>query len=117
MNIHLQYDVFRRSYPIHVFDLRCTLFAHLRVCMFRLFVCSHADLFTTGYAARHSKSDMVVAMKASNRWLGLLGAVIFLSAAHVSAYSSSSECYEGNYGDGDCDMNNNRAECGTIYHL
>ncbi|CAN0440595.1 unnamed protein product, partial [Pylaiella littoralis] len=63
---------------------------------------------------RHSKSDTVVVMKTSNRWLGLLGAAVVLSFARVSAYSSfsSSDCYEGNYGDGDCDSNNNKAECG-----
>ncbi|CAN0436247.1 unnamed protein product [Pylaiella littoralis] len=53
-------------------------------------------------------------MKTSNLWLGLLGAAVVLSFARVSAdsSSSSSDCYDGSYADGDCDPNNNKAECG-----
>ncbi|CAM9907104.1 unnamed protein product [Pylaiella littoralis] len=67
---------------------------------------------------RHSKSGTVFVMNASNRWLGLLGAAVVLSFARVSAHSffysssSSSDCIEGYYGDGDCDSSNNKAECG-----
>ncbi|CAM9986910.1 unnamed protein product [Ectocarpus sp. 6 AP-2014] len=50
---------------------------------------------------------MVVTMKTSNRWLGLLGITAILSSASVFA-----DCIIEHLGDGDCDSVNNSAECG-----
>lgn len=59
----------------------------------------------------------MVVKRACNHWLGLLGAAaIILSSTHVSSFSSS-ECIEQFFAGGDCDENNNRAECGTFCHL
>eukprot|EP00903_Cladosiphon_okamuranus_P005790 g5737.t1 len=58
----------------------------------------------------------MVIMKASNRWLGFLGAAVIASAASVSAYHGasydSSECYDDWSGDGYCDSRNNNELCG-----
>lgn len=57
---------------------------------------------------------MVVMMKASNRWLSLLGAAVIWSSADVLAFSSSS-CIENFLGDADCDTVNNNEECGVLH--
>lgn len=60
---------------------------------------------------------MVIMMKTSNRWVGLLGAAVIVSAASVSGYheyysgSSSSDCYDSWIGDGYCDNRNNNELC------
>lgn len=61
-------------------------------------------------------------MKASNRWVGVLGAAVMLSAAGVVASSlTDNTYYEGCdmdlYANGDCNMKNNDPECGRFYFL
>ena len=63
----------------------------------------------------------MVMMKTSNRWLGLLGAVVITSAVSVSAYQLYSDdysdegCYDSWIADGHCDRRNNNAECGKHF--
>lgn len=56
---------------------------------------------------------IVVGMKTSTRWAGLLGASVFLSCTGVLASSSDTLCpYPTKLGDGYCDYGNNNVFCG-----
>lgn len=49
--------------------------------------------------AKDERASMAATEKASNRWLGLLGAAVIVSSIGVCAYSdSSSECITGETG-------------------
>lgn len=63
-------------------------------------------------SSRTAKRHLAMKAKQSSRLLGILGAAAALSSAYVAAFSSSSSCYEGGYGNGYCEQDNNSAECG-----
>lgn len=64
---------------------------------------------------------MVMMKKTSNRWLGLLGAAVIVSAVGASSDSyysdTSTDCSDRRIGDGYCDNRNNNELCSKCFIL